>query len=224
LIHDPLKETLPRGRQDCDLARLEILFAFLTAGLTLLGGCGLLLVTSCSSSRMSSIAGQSERSHSSLFARRTSLAAPLQRWGETLLSQVNFIAKNLESLNGDSQVSGSTSVILNHGGSPPPQWSVFQTVVLSGRAGGRQAVSEGVYQHFPKGRRLTTWSDGVSGSTKLSQSIISTEQMSTNGALSVHEDMPITAVLSEVMWSTNVGNGISIQQPVSFARNLTNNP
>ena len=32
-------------REDCYLARLEILFAFLTAGLTLLGGCGLLLVT-----------------------------------------------------------------------------------------------------------------------------------------------------------------------------------
>jgi hypothetical protein len=37
------------------------------------------------------------------------------------------------------------------------------------------------------------------------------------------EDCPITIVLSEVMCSGGVG-GPLIQQPVSFDRNLTNNP
>ena len=60
-------------------------------------------------------------------------------------------------------------------------------------------------------------------SRKLSQSVLSTQEIPTKSALSAMKHVPITAVVSDPNWSGAVG-GPLIQQPCSFERNLTNNP
>ena len=137
---------------------------------------------------------------------------------------VNSLSITTESMNGDSQVSGSTSVVLTHGGSPPLNWSSFAIGGSQGRLGGRQAVSTGLMLiQGARGVIETTWSDGASGSTKRSNSAFAIETFATKTKLSVQQSIPIVSARSDVNWSGGVG-GPLIQQPTSYARNLTNNP